>query len=331
SLCEKFHIPDAVHPELPGRNDRIRNNPTVIRYCVRHGLSFRDLVPRPWFCSDRRKFPEPFLCFVGISRYYDLDDNCYPTFLTKDDEEMDLFAFIRHADPTKVRIGEREVGEGEVQLLELTRGRVVPLAEIPVDAGVIHIDDVVPATVAEKPKVQKRMRRAEGTSGSIHHPKKLTEDHDTSGDVGASTEVGVTTAAIVPFVTSSVTPMPKHGDGGPTDSVFVGNLWTQCPSKRSSVPPPPLMTKATATTVVADTSSALVRKASHEPVHHTLFSDPASMGEANQDVADVDSETLYQKYIPKWSVNNDSALDDPDICRGVIDHLAHPTLFFSAP
>ncbi|GKA72949.1 hypothetical protein Tco_0779165 [Tanacetum coccineum] len=187
------------------------------------------------------------------------------------------------------------------------------------------------------------MRRAEGTSGSIHPPKKLTEDHNTSGDVGASTEVGVTAAAIVPFVTSSVTPMPKHGDGGPTDSVFVGNLWTQCPSKRfvissdsshhsstnaaddevtsivrSSVPPPPLMTKATATTVVADTSSALVCKTSYEPVHHTLFFDPASMGEANQDVAgpshpvgkelstdsffvsqDVDSKTLHQTYIPK--------------------------------
>ncbi|GKG06358.1 hypothetical protein Tco_0326444, partial [Tanacetum coccineum] len=43
---------------------------------------------------------------------------------------MDLFAFIHHVDPTKVRIGEREVKEGEVPLLELTRGRVVPLAGV---------------------------------------------------------------------------------------------------------------------------------------------------------------------------------------------------------
>ncbi|GKA15577.1 hypothetical protein Tco_0695324 [Tanacetum coccineum] len=77
-----------------------------------------------------RKFLEPFLCFVNISRYYELDDNCYPTFLTDDDKEMDLFAFIHHVDPTKVRIGEREVREGEVPLLELTRGRVVPLAGV---------------------------------------------------------------------------------------------------------------------------------------------------------------------------------------------------------
>ncbi|GJZ39187.1 hypothetical protein Tco_0585750, partial [Tanacetum coccineum] len=66
-----------------------------------------------------RKFPEPFLCLVGISRYYTLDEN-----------KMDLFAFIRHADPTKVKIGEREVREGEVPLLQLTWGRVIPLAGV---------------------------------------------------------------------------------------------------------------------------------------------------------------------------------------------------------
>nr|GEV91263.1 hypothetical protein [Tanacetum cinerariifolium] len=49
-----------------------------------------------------RKLSEPFLCFVGISRYYDLDENCYPTFWANDDE-----------DPNKVRIGEREVAKGE--------------------------------------------------------------------------------------------------------------------------------------------------------------------------------------------------------------------------
>ncbi|GKB83344.1 hypothetical protein Tco_0950239 [Tanacetum coccineum] len=27
ALCERFHIPDVVHPELPGRNDTILNSP----------------------------------------------------------------------------------------------------------------------------------------------------------------------------------------------------------------------------------------------------------------------------------------------------------------
>ncbi|GKC93929.1 hypothetical protein Tco_1159371, partial [Tanacetum coccineum] len=45
--------------------------------------------------------------FDVIGPYYDLDHNVYPTFLHSTREEMDLFAFIRYADPTKVRIGKR--------------------------------------------------------------------------------------------------------------------------------------------------------------------------------------------------------------------------------
>ncbi|GJU83119.1 hypothetical protein Tco_1285484 [Tanacetum coccineum] len=39
-------------------------------------------------------------------------------------EEMDLFAFICHSDPTKVRIGEREPAEMEVKLLTSERGKL---------------------------------------------------------------------------------------------------------------------------------------------------------------------------------------------------------------
>ncbi|GKE80905.1 hypothetical protein Tco_1550905 [Tanacetum coccineum] len=78
----------------------------------------------------------------------------------------------------------------------------------------------------------------------------------------------------------------------------------------------------------------------------SILRDSASTCDANQDIAgpshpvgtelstasffvlqDVDSETLHQIYIPKWNVTNDSALDDPNIYRGVIDHLAPPALF----
>nr|GFB67698.1 hypothetical protein [Tanacetum cinerariifolium] len=45
----------------------------------------------------------------------------------------------------------------------------------------------VQAIVAEKPKVQKKRRTVDGASGSNHTPKKLREDHGTSGHVGAST------------------------------------------------------------------------------------------------------------------------------------------------
>ncbi|GKB32684.1 hypothetical protein Tco_0872085, partial [Tanacetum coccineum] len=59
-----------------------------------------------------RKFPEPFLCLVGMSRYYTLDEDTYP--------KMDLFAFIHVVDPTKVKVVEREYVEGEAKLLDST-------------------------------------------------------------------------------------------------------------------------------------------------------------------------------------------------------------------
>nr|GEV91414.1 hypothetical protein [Tanacetum cinerariifolium] len=88
--------------------------------------------------------------------------------------EMYLFAFINHADPTKLRIGEKQIREGQVSLLESTRGRVVSLAgvnkqgnqndnvqdvaaHVVQDKGVnIVADEEVEATAADKPQVQKK-------------------------------------------------------------------------------------------------------------------------------------------------------------------------------
>ncbi|GJZ83294.1 hypothetical protein Tco_0648467 [Tanacetum coccineum] len=390
ALCEKFHIPPTVHSELPDRNSRIRNSPTG-----KIGVYTRkDPHPTPGefdanvceYLIDNpapfRKLPEPFLCFVGIIRYYDLDENCYPTFWANDDEEMDLFAFFYHADPTKVRIGEREVGEGEVMLLQLTRGRVVPLAGVNdheqerkchccqrCSIGGIDImaDDEAQAIVAGKPKkVRKKRKAADGAGGSGLPPKKLKEDHGASRDVGASTagkyidalqglldssllsmEVGVTVAATVPFVTSSMTLTPEREGGGHTKYVTWPNLYDEVTSViRSSMPPPSVLTTVVATTIIVDATSAPTPRACTEPVPHSIFRDSASLSEANQDVAgpshpagtklsadllfvsqDVDLETLRQTYIPKWNVTSDSNLDDPDICRGVIDHLAPLVLF----
>nr|GEX39144.1 putative ribonuclease H-like domain-containing protein [Tanacetum cinerariifolium] len=53
------------------------------------------------------KYLKPFLCLIGMSH-------------------MDLLSFIQTADPTKVRVGERERDKGEPKLLETTVGRVVP-------------------------------------------------------------------------------------------------------------------------------------------------------------------------------------------------------------
>ncbi|GJU81708.1 hypothetical protein Tco_1284073 [Tanacetum coccineum] len=163
-----------------------------------------------------KKFLESFLCLVGLSRNYDLDKDTYPTFLHDDDEEMDLFAFINHVDPTKVRVGERKLREGEERLLDSTVGRTVLLllvaparAEGELTASVEklfdeggsseqgntaegggHDADIQPiidtgdadveVVVAKKPKDKRIKRQVIGdVSGSNHPPKRLREDHST--------------------------------------------------------------------------------------------------------------------------------------------------------
>ncbi|GJV99622.1 hypothetical protein Tco_1554874 [Tanacetum coccineum] len=253
-------------------------------------------------------------------------------------KQMDLFAFINHADPTKVRIGERKVREGEVSLLELTRGRVVSLTSIN-DQGDVNIQDVGHAVVNEEGVVDghenpvdagiNKRKATRGASGSILPPKKFRDDYGTSG-AGASTggkflvalqsllegstltvEVGVAATATVPFVTSSVTLTPERKGVG---ALILSNAADAevFSVVRSLIPDPPIMTTAIATTVVAAASSVPVPRAGDEPVHASIFSDSTSAG------------TIY---VSEWNMVNKSALDDPDVCRSLVDQLAPPVLF----
>ncbi|GJR83543.1 hypothetical protein Tco_0154328 [Tanacetum coccineum] len=148
-------------------------------------------------------------------------------------EKMDLFAFIHHADPTKVQIWEREVREGEdvgFHVVNEESGNDVVADQIEESDHVVQdeganltLEDEVPSTVAERAKGSRKKRKvAGGPSGSSPPPKKLRADHGTSG-AGASTggksvdvlqgllehntlpvEVGVTMVATLPFITSFV-------------------------------------------------------------------------------------------------------------------------------
>ncbi|GJS13919.1 hypothetical protein Tco_0408391 [Tanacetum coccineum] len=98
---------------------------------------YATLVAHP---SPFQKFPEAFLCLVGLSRHYTLDEETYPRFLDKNGEEMDIFAFIHTPDPTKVKIVEQERNEGEPLLLETTIGRTVLLLPVAPDRAESKLD-----------------------------------------------------------------------------------------------------------------------------------------------------------------------------------------------
>ncbi|GJV03621.1 hypothetical protein Tco_1337190 [Tanacetum coccineum] len=102
-----------------------------------------------------------------------------------------------------------------------------------------RVDDEAQAIIADKPKrLRKKRKVADGVSSSGLPPKKLREDHGVSRDAGdgtaeksldvlqglldrstLATEIGATSAATVPFVTSSMTPTPEREGGGHGDSV----------------------------------------------------------------------------------------------------------------
>ncbi|GJU09974.1 gypsy type transposase, partial [Tanacetum coccineum] len=77
-------------------------------------------------------------------------------------------------------------------------------------------------------------------------------------------------------------------------------------------------------------------------VHASMFHDSDSMEIVRADVAgpsysvkqdllmgsqELNAETLHQVFVPQWNVLNDDLLDDYDVSREFIDHLAPPILF----
>ncbi|GJW17287.1 hypothetical protein Tco_0024723 [Tanacetum coccineum] len=177
------------------------------------------------------RFPEEFLCWVGISRNYLLKKDTYPRFEYEDGEEMDLNAFIRTADPRKVRIVERPRTENERPIVTVAKHRTVTLLPTSVSrpsgelsesierefgedgsggggqedasvAGHGNVRLVVPITddiVAEadvfKPKRSNKkrvIRESEGTPAASHPPKRLRADYGRiSGSIAGSKSPGV--------------------------------------------------------------------------------------------------------------------------------------------
>nr|GEW06270.1 hypothetical protein [Tanacetum cinerariifolium] len=119
-FTSEYGIPETLHPELPGPEDRIvdfpegkvdeRVFPTVIDWrtnASKDGMpandtySVEDVRALDTHRIPIQKQPEMLLCMVGISRRYYLGDEVYPTFHYDDDREMDLFSLIRAPNPMK--------------------------------------------------------------------------------------------------------------------------------------------------------------------------------------------------------------------------------------
>ncbi|GJZ52756.1 gypsy type transposase [Tanacetum coccineum] len=302
------------------------------------------------------KYPEPFLCLVGISRYYTLDENTYP----------DTADPMKGTGLVKVRIGERQRGEDEPKLLDTTVGRVVPLLP------------VAPARASSELEASVDKLFEEGGSGShAEHGDSVSGGHDVGipqvseiakvfaedaaplqprrpSVVGKSRstlqrlltgavlnpEVGVVALPTLPFITSSVSVTPEREDGDQTDFIAGANLRTITAPPRFFIssdsshhsganiveggvdsfarPSAPLMTMTTTITSTVDPTTTAKEKF----VESSILVVVLLLG------LSIPPDTDLQKvYIPQWSVTNGSYLDDGRTYHEMVDEFAPPKFF----
>ncbi|GKC34659.1 hypothetical protein Tco_1047043, partial [Tanacetum coccineum] len=211
----KFVVPaNARFSWFSGSNIVKDRAPAPSEYNVEH---INTLIAQ---ASPFLRFPEEFLCWVGISRNYLLNKDTYPRFEYENGEEMDLNAFIRTADPRKVRIVERPRAEHEGPIVTVAKHRTVtllptsvvrPSGELSASverefvgdvsaggggdeevASVVGQDNVEPSVPitdnvgAEIPgpkrtKKKRVTRGSERTPAASHPPKRLRADYGTTG------------------------------------------------------------------------------------------------------------------------------------------------------
>ncbi|GKF18725.1 hypothetical protein Tco_0063643, partial [Tanacetum coccineum] len=180
---------------------------------------------------------------------------------------MDFSAFIHVADPTKVRVAEKERAKGEARILDSTVGRVVPLlpvaparAESELEASVDRLFDeggsadqgdsaagdgqeaetklvagvriiVDENVVAEKPKRPRKKRQAvTDASGSSHPPKFVISSdssHHSSINAFGAEADSVIRSAVVPPVMTEAV-ITSYAVNAP--SVLVSESGTKIPS-----------------------------------------------------------------------------------------------------
>ncbi|GJX56928.1 hypothetical protein Tco_0286825 [Tanacetum coccineum] len=249
---------------------------------------------------------------------------------------MDLLSFIQTADPTKVRVGERQRAEDEPKLLDTTMGRVVPLlpiapahAESELDASVDSED--VETVVEDIDPLQPRRKKivVPDAGGPTHPPKELREDHGTLSvtSVGGKSrsavqrllagavqnaEVRGEPIPTLPFVKSSLSATLDRKDEVHTGSATGLNLRTIGAPQRPSVL---LMTVATTVTYTVDPATSVKEKF----VESSVFGGDSSGGGADHTVGGF-SDLTGSDFIVG---------DDGRTCREMVDEFAPLKLFAS--
>ncbi|GKA71845.1 hypothetical protein Tco_0778061 [Tanacetum coccineum] len=296
------------------------------------------------------KYPEPFLCLIGISRNYTLDEDTFPQFLRDNDE-----------DTTVGRV---------VPLLPVAPARASSELEASVDklfdeGGSGGQTEQGDSASGRHGRQRKRKTIVSDAGEPSHPPKKLREDYETSTGPFVAGKSRSAALPTLPFITSSVSVTPERESEDQTDSMVGANLRTITAPPRFVIssdsshhsganiaeaevdsfarPSIPLMTVATTVTSTVDPATTVKEKF----VESSVFGGDSSGGGADHTVGGFSDLTgsdfivggirtvispdvdLQKVYVPQWSVTNGSRLDDGRTCREMVDEFAPPKFFAS--
>ncbi|GKA24417.1 hypothetical protein Tco_0710450 [Tanacetum coccineum] len=300
SFCNSFYIPVEVHPTAPGCDKTITQFPVskvggVLEKDSAPHLTARQEQTVKLLESHKAPFhwyPERFLCLVGLSPYYPFDENSYPAFEHPDGTAGGSSSAAAAEIPAPNEGGQEDVAEEDAYL---------ELADP--DEGTAMVRQSEEEVVTEQSKKVKKRRLQK--QSDVLPAKKLRTDH----------------------------PALASGAGGKTLAGLeqIRPAGSRLPDREySSALAIPVDTTAAATT---STGAAATTKLAMDV-------NPDLAGPSHPEESEGSDDSFYSPttldpseakrwYVPRWSITNDSLLDDGFSCRTLVDRVALPA-FFSA-
>ncbi|GJR43104.1 hypothetical protein Tco_1311207 [Tanacetum coccineum] len=255
---------------------------------------------------------------------------------------MGLLDFVKSVDPFRVKTGERTLADGEVPLLTKTADMVVAPSD--------QVVRLVSHTIADEIKEHSGKNKRKVGFSNVTPPVKKARAGGVRINEPVATTVGKSPAVIQKlitqsdqaqvdseaaasraeeFVSSSVTPTPEHDYEDESISTHDDNVAPPVSSLHVDV-------DIAATGHVVETGDSFVPRAGvgepsvlgNETGTSSTALDHGSPVDDFYNSHTVDSVIAHNIYVPKWDVTNDAQMDDPAMCRNLVDHLPPPACFF---
>ncbi|GKB88703.1 hypothetical protein Tco_0960975 [Tanacetum coccineum] len=311
SFCNSFYIPAEVHPTAPRRGKTISEFPAG-----KGGILEKD--PAPHLTTRQEQAVKLLESHKAPFRRY---SECFLA-----------FGFEAQITLLMKNISAFEYPDGRVQAVEVQKGAdQVKLLESTEHCFHGHL-------VPRPGKKASRPQEGSSSAGRVRSFKKGGPDHPalasgTSGKTLAGLEQIRPAGSHLPdqeqLVIPSVAP-PSQESEGFLDSSARTNLRICATVESSSALVIPVDTTAAATTSTG--AAATTRLATDV--------DPDLAGPSHPEESEGSDDSFYAPttldpseakrwYVPRWSITNDSLLDDGFSCRTLVDHVA-PHTFFSA-